>query len=194
MSAAGIEPGTLRELKRAKEARYTMNRSGTDTLMGRSIDNPDLAAQLQLGVDAIQIGDKSTAHSIFQRSTAQNPEVPEMWVWLGATSADLNAAEVAFKRALDLDPNNQEAQLGLRWVALRRPVLVGPVGATMDTGKLDGTEIWASDTPRSVAPATTDAKGGVNILGAEIPVAMAVAIGVALAVMMVLLVLYVVSG
>ena len=55
-----------------------------------------------------------------------------MWVWLGGTSPDLDSAEAAFERAYSIDPENEQASLGLRWVRLRRKVsLADIVGATV---------------------------------------------------------------
>src|SRR5688500_15782255 len=59
----------------------------------------------------------------------RNPESVETWVWVGGTSSDLDEAEAAFKRAAALNPGHDGANLGLRWVALRRRVL-----AEMGTG------------------------------------------------------------
>jgi len=77
---------------------------------------------MQLGIATAQAGDKATANVTFQSVVERYPDVPEAWVWLAGTTTNLEEAEHAFKKAAELDPSNNEAQLGLRWVALRRSV------------------------------------------------------------------------
>lgn len=95
-----------------------MNMSATDTLPG-SVGGQD---ELERGIAAAQAGDKAGAHRIFQSLAARNAYMPDVWVWLGGTSSSLDEAEAAFQRAVMLDPSNEEGNLGLRWVALRRQV------------------------------------------------------------------------
>jgi cobalamin biosynthesis Mg chelatase CobN len=96
-----------------------MNMSATETMAG------DISVQDEMAraIAAAQDGDKLTAHKIFQSLAARNGHMPDLWVWLGGTSSNLDEAEAAFQRAAMLDPTNEEANLGLRWVALRRQVL-----------------------------------------------------------------------
>src|SRR5829696_8563881 len=83
----------------------------------------DVQHELERGIAAAQSGDKATANKQFQALAARAADVPEVWVWLGGTSATLDEAEAAFERAYMLDPGSEEAQLGLRWVALRRQAI-----------------------------------------------------------------------
>ncbi len=85
-------------------------------------ESGDAADAIQRGIAAAQAGNKAAAHDIFQQLASTNPSKAEVWVWLGGTSQDLDEAELAFSRAHSLDPSNEEAALGLRWVTLRRPV------------------------------------------------------------------------
>ncbi|MBF6611758.1 MAG: hypothetical protein IVW55_01350 [Chloroflexi bacterium] len=82
----------------------------------------DAADAMRRGIAAAQAGNKAAAHDIFQQLASTHPSEAEVWVWLGGTSQDLDEAELAFSRAHSLDPSNEEAALGLRWVTLRRPV------------------------------------------------------------------------
>ncbi len=109
-----------------------MNMSATETMSGDVSVQDDMAR----AIAAAQAGDKLTAHKIFQSLAARNGHMPELWVWLGGTSPNLDEAEAAFQRAAMLDPTNEEANLGLRWVALRRQVLGGG-GSDISTGGLD---------------------------------------------------------
>jgi tetratricopeptide (TPR) repeat protein len=78
---------------------------------------------LKSGMSAAQAGYKMAAYATFQEAVSEYPGEVEAWVWLGGTSPSLDEAELAFKRACELDPGNEEAAVGLRWVALRRRVV-----------------------------------------------------------------------
>jgi tetratricopeptide (TPR) repeat protein len=82
--------------------------------------------QMQVGIAAIQTGDKAAAYSTFRQIVAAEPGLAEAWVWLGGTTTDMGEAESAFRRALEFEPDNEEARLGLRWVGLRKQVLQQP--------------------------------------------------------------------
>jgi hypothetical protein len=103
----------------------------------------DLQKELSLGMGAAQSGDKASAYRIFQTLATRYTDAPDIWVWLGGTSPNLDEAEAAFQRAVMLDPNNEEANLGLRWVTLRKHALAaagaGPASApsTSTTSSLD---------------------------------------------------------
>jgi hypothetical protein len=82
--------------------------------------NPELQKEISLGMGAAQSGDKASAYRIFQALATRHTDAPDVWVWLGGTSPNLDEAEAAFQRAIMLDPMNEEANLGLRWVTLRK--------------------------------------------------------------------------
>jgi hypothetical protein len=112
-----------------------MNMSTTDkppTSLGSQND-------MERGIAAAQAGDKMGAHKIFQSVAAQNAHLPEVWVWLGGTSSNLDEADAAFQRAAMLDSTNEEANLGLRWVALRRQVTGRASTSDLSTGAFDRT-------------------------------------------------------
>jgi hypothetical protein len=110
-----------------------MNMSTTDTLPNEAGSQNDI----ERGIAAAQAGDKMGAHKIFQSVAAQNARMPDAWVWLGGTSSNLDEAEAAFQRAIVLDPANEEANLGLRWVALRRQVVGRASTSELSTGAFD---------------------------------------------------------
>ena len=82
--------------------------------------NPEVQKEISLGMGAAQSGDKASAYRIFQSLATRYTDAPDVWVWLGGTSPNLDEAEAAFQRAVMLDPMNEEANLGLRWVTLRK--------------------------------------------------------------------------
>lgn len=88
----------------------------------RQASGPNAAEMMQQAIEAIQRGDKSGAYRMFEHVASVQSSDPDVWVWLGGTSNSLDDAESAFRRARELDPSNEKATLGLRWVALRRQV------------------------------------------------------------------------
>lgn len=79
-----------------------------------------LDGEMRRGVEALEAGDKAAAYDIFHQAALRNPDVAELWVWVGGASPDLDTAQEAFRRAQELDPSNEEANLGLRWVDLKQ--------------------------------------------------------------------------
>ena len=82
---------------------------------------------------AAQSGDKASAYRIFQTLATRYTDAPDVWVWLGGTSPNLDEAEAAFQRAIMLDPTNEEANLGLRWVTLRKHAIAEASGANVSS-------------------------------------------------------------
>src|SRR5947207_2002292 len=83
-----------------------------------AVAGPDDA--IQRGIAAAESVDNNEAHKKFSQTADLYPSAPEAWVWLGGTSPDLDNAESAFEKAYALDPDNEHASLGLRWVRLQR--------------------------------------------------------------------------
>src|SRR5262245_2978699 len=101
---------------------------------GKVISKMGLQDAIEMGVGAIEKGDRKEAYSIFKQTDELNPDTSEVWVWLGGTSPDLETAESAFEHAYTIAPDNEAASLGLRWVRLQRKVsLADIVGASAST-------------------------------------------------------------
>jgi tetratricopeptide (TPR) repeat protein len=118
--------------------------------MEHGTQTPSLEEAMQRGVTAAQMGEREEANRVFRELVEEYPNSADIWVWLGGTSADLDEAEIAFEQAKTLDPNNEKANLGLRWVQLKRgetesSTIVGapvPMPAQPDwvqTGQIDST-------------------------------------------------------
>ncbi len=116
-----------------------MNMSMTETMPGvaATAGSTGTADDINRGVAAAQAGDKLGAHRIFQSLAARNAHMPDVWVWLGGTSSNLDEAEASFQRAVMLDPSNEGANLGLRWVALRRQMTGRSNTLDFATGAID---------------------------------------------------------
>ena len=97
-----------------------MKTYATTTLSEKEIGVMNLDEELSRGIAASEAGDKPAAEAIFRQIVASNPDALEAWVWLGWTSVNLDDSEAAFTRASTLAPDNEEAKLGLRWVASQR--------------------------------------------------------------------------
>lgn len=110
-----------------------MARSAKTSTVAKAPVTANVQEEMSRGMSAAQSGDKANAYRIFQLLATQNENDAEVWVWLGGTSPNLDDAEAAFQRAVLLDPSNEEANLGLRWVALRRQVLSAVGASTSDT-------------------------------------------------------------
>src|SRR5215210_4636413 len=93
-----------------------MNGRNTGVLTESRVDTLGLEDAMQRGIAASSSGDKEGAHSLFRRAAEQYPNAPQVWVWIGWTSPNLDEARAAFEHAQSLDPSTQEAALGLRWV------------------------------------------------------------------------------
>jgi tetratricopeptide (TPR) repeat protein len=83
-------------------------------------ETADLQNSLRRGITALESGNRTEAHSIFKQASEAYPNAADVWVWLGGTTGDISEAESAFAKAHQLDPQNEKAALGLRWVQLRR--------------------------------------------------------------------------
>ena len=75
------------------------------------------AAQiLQAGIAAAQQGDKARARQLLRQVTEQDPTQELAWLWLAGVAETLQDAQTCLEIALALNPDNQQAQEGLRWV------------------------------------------------------------------------------
>jgi hypothetical protein len=110
--------------------------NGANAPLPPGID-PALQEDMERGIAAAQAGDKATAHRIFQSIAVRHADIPDIWVWVGGTSPTLDEAEAAFQRASMLDPNNEEAKLGLRWASLRRQATGTPARSTGSVSAAD---------------------------------------------------------
>ena len=112
------------------------------------LDEEDWSADaaMEQGKVAAQTGYKRAAHAIFTKVADRHPHSAAAWVWMGGTSPTLDDAENAFQRAIAIDASNEEAALGLRWVALRRQVM----------HQTSGLDIAAPDTTGLAVPVPTE--------------------------------------
>src|SRR5437868_3750011 len=111
---------------------------------------------IELGINAIEQGDRKQAHSIFQQTADLHPNASDIWVWLGGTSPNLEDAEAAFEKAYTIDPDNEQASLGLRWLRLRRKAsLADIIDATVLVPTAPQQNASGPDAPRMEAALET---------------------------------------
>ena len=102
-------------------AKDSMKRSSSGNGKRAAVEEvKDVQAAIRSGIEAVERGEKESAYNIFRETAELHPDTSEVWVWLGGTSPTLDDAQTAFEKAYALDPDNEQASLGLRWVRLRR--------------------------------------------------------------------------
>lgn len=123
-------------------------------------ENWTLDVAMRRAVSASRAGDKHGAYAMFREIADKHPDLPAVWVWCGGTSPSLEAAEFAFNNALRLDPTNEEANLGLRWVALRRQIERQGATSNMDVA----TPVSYPNSTRTIANLGGDANASIAML------------------------------
>lgn len=123
-------------------------------LTPRKSTGPDVDGMMQQGIEAVRSGDKSRAYGVFERLASIQSSNADVWVWMGGTSSNMDEAEHAFRRAYDLDRNNEKAILGLRWVALRRQTMqqATEMGSVFGTGNIGNMPLSAGTPTEDSAP------------------------------------------
>lgn len=77
--------------------------------------NPSEVNLLQ-GIAALKAGRKSDAERLLKQAARQSPRDAETWLWLGAAVSSPAETLYCLERVLQLEPDNQKAQSGIRWV------------------------------------------------------------------------------
>lgn len=123
-------------------------------LTPRKSTSPDVEGMMQQGIEAVRSGDKRGAYQVFEHLASIQSSNADVWVWMGGTSSDMDEAEHAFRRAYDLDRNNEKAILGLRWVALRRQTMqqATEMGSMFGTGSFGNAPLGLGSTTEDSAP------------------------------------------
>ena len=75
-----------------------------------------MGTTLQLGIEAAKAGKLSLALEHLKAAVVEEPENPEVWVWLSGIIDDEEKQLIFLKKALELDPNNSAAQRGIAYL------------------------------------------------------------------------------
>jgi len=78
-----------------------------------SIDAREYEQHLRDGIDALKNGDRSLAKRLLDQAALMNSGDARVWVWLSATTDDLQERRTYLERAIAVDPSNVMAKRGL---------------------------------------------------------------------------------
>jgi hypothetical protein len=109
---------------------------------------------VQIGMSALQMGDRNTARAHFRAAILSNPRNEDAWLWMAAAVVDQKERYYCLGRVLALNPNNPVAQRGLAELTADADA---PTIALLSDGSL-----WA-------ASAQTVSVGGDALLAASAP-------------------------
>ena len=76
----------------------------------------DARALLREGIDIAKSGNKQLAHTLLIEATEIDPLNELAWLWLAGVSEDPDEAASCLQQVLVLNPENEHARRGLRWV------------------------------------------------------------------------------
>ena len=79
--------------------------------------NAELKHLLQQGITAARAGEKGRARELLLHVIEQDEGVEAAWLWLSGVVDDPAERQICLENVLALNPNNQAAQAGLRWLA-----------------------------------------------------------------------------
>jgi tetratricopeptide (TPR) repeat protein len=85
----------------------------------------------QRGIAAARGGHKRVAAGLLSRSIRLDPHNELAWLWLSGVLEDPQQIAFCLQSVLKLNPNNQRAQQGLRWLE-ERNLLKGPPATSVD--------------------------------------------------------------
>lgn len=73
-----------------------------------------MADQLEKGIEAFNSGDKAVAFILFREAVRENPLDSAAWYWLSRVISEPERQKECLEKALQLDPDNQEARAALQ--------------------------------------------------------------------------------
>jgi hypothetical protein len=104
--------------------------------MRSTIDHSRHDALVAEGRAAVLAGDKARAQSLLQAALQLDPRSEEAWIWLsGACSAPTDIAR-CLQQVLAINPHNEQAQEGLRWLETEHGLRLTPASPAVATEPL----------------------------------------------------------
>ncbi len=79
-----------------------------------------LQGQMRQGITLARSGDRNGAEAIFEAILRQRPDYEEALVWKAAIVRDSDEAVSCLEKALQVNPTNKRAQVGLEWAYKRQ--------------------------------------------------------------------------
>jgi thioredoxin-like negative regulator of GroEL len=80
------------------------------------MDQEQIAEWLYDGVMALRQGNKEQAQELLMQVVQADETNEEAWLWLSGAVSDIEDQETALLNVLDLNPNNEYAKQGLKWI------------------------------------------------------------------------------
>lgn len=78
-----------------------------------SIEAEEFEQHIQEGITAVKNGNLALAKRLLDQAAMVNDTDPRIWIWLSATTEELNQRRAYLERAVALDPSNATAKRGL---------------------------------------------------------------------------------
>ena len=82
------------------------------------------------GREALLAGDRPQARALLKAVLGSEPDNVEAWLWLAGAHVEPVESENCLRRALEIDPGNEQALEGLAWLASRQPAPSPPAPTT----------------------------------------------------------------
>lgn len=146
--------------------------------MSSTIDRSRHDTLLAEGRDALLAGDKARAQDLLQTAVRLDPRSEEAWMWLsGVFTAPDDMAE-CLQRVLEINPHNEQAQEGLRWLAAEHGLVIASPQAALEPASEVAPEPAAIAEPvRLHPPQVSSYSSGLLLESALHPVAAGVWLG-----------------
>ena len=90
----------------------------------------ELQGLLRAGIAAARAGEKDRARRLLLQVIERDEEVEAAWLWLSDVVDDPAERQICLENALTLNPDNQAARAGLRWLQEQRPTAATPTVAS----------------------------------------------------------------
>lgn len=91
-------------------------------------DAEQVASLVEVGQRLAEAGQSLAARRLFVCATERDSTNEEAWMWRAGVTDDVTESITCLKRVLELNPQNAQAQAGLRWATAKQ----SPVPATGD--------------------------------------------------------------
>src|SRR5947209_20529474 len=79
-----------------------------------------IQGQMRQGISLARSGDRNGAEAIFDAFLEQRPDHEEALVWKAAIVRDPDEAVACLEKALQVNPSNRRARVGLEWAYKRQ--------------------------------------------------------------------------
>jgi len=135
----------------------------SDSLQTRQHPTPLADQALQAGIRAARAGKKRFARQLLLKVTELDPMREEAWLWLSGVAESPEEALAYLQTVLALNPDNRQAQEGLRWLQSQH----SPAGEQGPSGEYEPSPV--REAPVATPVAETEASPGLSSSGELAP-------------------------